>query len=448
MGLRAASAGPPVERDAGRWRRGLAAAIRGRRARVAVVGLGQVGLVLLVAARRAGFDVLGVDPDEAKLAHLAAGRSYLQDVPASEVAGLGPGQLSRETGPAAGAGVVVICVPTPLSDGRPDLSAVRAAAGALARCLRRGTLVILESTVAPGTTEDVVRPLLESSGLSAGADFALAHAPERFDSGRGLAQVASTPRVVGGVTGPCTALAGSFYRTFSQHVHEVPTPREAEMAKLIENTFRQVNIALANELAMLARSLDVDVWQAIHAAATKPFGYVPFWPGPGVGGRCIDVAPVYLAWSAAQRDGTRAELIETAQRVNAGMPAYVAGRVAEAIERSGRAVRGARVLGVGVAYKANVGDCRDSPGLAVLELLAAAGARVTFHDPHAASATIAGRRRRSRPLTAALLRAQDCVVVLVAHAAVDLGLVTGSAPLVFDATGATHGSARPNLIRL
>jgi UDP-N-acetyl-D-glucosamine dehydrogenase len=430
------------------WRPELDARIRARRARVAVLGLGQVGLVLLVAARRAGFDVVGVDPDEAKLGLLAAGRSYLEDVPDADVAALEPGRLSRDATAAAGADVVVVCVPTPLTGGRPDLTAVRAAMAAVARCLRPGTLVVLESTVGPGTTEDVVRPLLETSGLSAGADFALAHAPERFDPGRGLAQVDTTPRVVGGLTASCTELAAAFYRTLCRRVHEVPTPREAEMAKLIENTFRQVNIALANELAVLARSLGVDVWHAIHAAATKPFGYQPFWPGPGVGGRCIGVAPVYLAWSAAERDGTGADLIETARRVNEGMPSYVAGRVAEAIERSGRPVRDARVLGVGVAYKANVGDCRDSPGIAVLELLAAAGARVAFHDPHVEAATIAGRRRRSRPLTASLLRSQDCVVVLVAHAAVDLALVAAAAPLVFDATGATHGTPGVNVTRL
>jgi UDP-N-acetyl-D-glucosamine dehydrogenase len=437
-----------VPPETGRWRRELGEAIRRRRARVAVLGLGQVGLVLLVELRRAGFDVVGVDPDTAKLEMLAGGRSYLSDVPSTDVADLERGQLSPDARPVGEADVVVMCVPTPLTDGQPDLGAVREAAEAVGRCLRPGVLVVLESTVAPGTTEELVRPLLEASGLEAGVDFALAHAPERFDSGRGLAQVASTPRVVGGLTSSCTALASAFYRTLTRTVHEVPSPREAEMAKLIENTFRQVNIALANELAVLARGLGVDVWHAMHAAATKPFGYLPFWPGPGVGGRCIDVAPVYLAWGAARHGEDRAELIQVAQRVNARMPAYVAGQVIEAIERSGGTVRGARVLGVGVAYKANVGDCRDSPGLAVLERLAAAGARVAFHDPHAPTAPIRGRLRHSRPLTAALLRSQDCVVVLVAHAAVDLRLVTEAAPLVFDTTGATHGIDRPNVVRL
>src|SRR4051795_3091287 len=279
------------------------------------------------------------------------------------------------------AGVIVLCLPTPLADAAPDLSMVGAAAESVAAHLRPGVLVILESTTWPGTTEEFLRPILETSGLAAGADFALAYSPERIDPGSSGHRLATTPKVVSGLTGRCRDLAVSFYAPIVGSVAVTTSPRDAEMAKLIENTYRLVNIALVNELAVMAKDLGVDIWEALHAAATKPFGYQPFWPGPGVGGHCIAIDPTYLSWRAGQQLGYRVGFIEHANEVNNRMPDYVATRVADMLNHAGKAVNGSRVLGVGVAFKAGVDDLRGSPALEVLERLAAKGANVRFHDP-------------------------------------------------------------------
>jgi nucleotide sugar dehydrogenase len=307
--------------------------------------------------------------------------------------------------------------------------------------------VILESTTYPGTTEEVLRPILESSGLRAGRDFGLAYSPERIDPGREPDHVAKTPKVVGGLTKADGELAARFYRSFVHEVELVSSPREAEMAKLIENTFRHVNIALVNELAFLSKDLDVDLWEAIRAAATKPFGFMPFWPGPGVGGHCIAIDPSYLSWRVGQQSGHRLNFVEHAQEVNARMPSYVAQRVAQALNEHGKPVRGSTVLGIGVTYKPDVNDVRESPALAVLERLAADGAIVSYHDPFVPSLRINGRSLRSRKLTASLLSGVDVAVVLAAHSAVDFGEVVTHAPLVFDARGVTRGK-RANVVRL
>jgi UDP-N-acetyl-D-glucosamine dehydrogenase len=436
----------PAERDP--WRRELARRIRDRSAMLGVVGLGYVGLPLLVSAVRVGFKGVGVDLDAGRVAGVRTGRSYLTDV-SDQVLREAAGSFRASTGYGVlrDCDVVAICVPTPLKDHDPDLGHIRSAGEGVAKQLRRGTLVILESTTYPGTTEEILRPILESSGLTAGKDFALAYSPERIDPGRGLDHLAKTPKVVGGLTKRCGSLAAEFYRAFVHEVHIVSSPREAEMSKLIENTFRHVNIALVNELALLSRDLDVDLWEAIRAAATKPFGFMPFWPGPGVGGHCIAIDPSYLSWRVGQRTGHRLNFVEHAQEVNALMPGFVARRIGEALNERGKALNGSRVLGIGVTYKPDVNDVRESPALAVLEGLAASGARIAYHDPFVPELGVAGKKLRSRPLTDKVLAEQECVVVLTAHTAVDYDRVVTAAPLVFDARGVTRG-ARPNVVRL
>ena len=433
--------------DAG-WRRDLSRRLRDRSARVGVVGLGYVGLPLLVTAVRVGFRAAGVDLDQRRIEAIGAGRSYVEDVP-DDVLRETAGSLSVSTGYGVlrGCDVIVICVPTPLKDHDPDLGHIRAAGEGVATQLDRGMLVILESTTYPGTTEEILRPILETSGLTAGRDFGLAYSPERIDPGRGLDHLAKTPKVVGGLTKSCGALAAEFYRAFVHEVLVVSSPREAELAKLIENTYRHVNIALMNELAFLSRDLGVDIWEAIRAAATKPFGFQPFWPGPGVGGHCIAIDPSYLSWRVGQRTGHRLNFVEHAQEVNAKMPGFVVQRIGDALNERGKPLRGSRILGLGVTYKPDVADTRESPSIAVLERLAAASARVAYHDPFVRELRIGGKTLRSRPLTPAVLSVQDCVVVLTAHSTVDYELVVASAPLVFDARGVTRGT-RSNVVRL
>jgi nucleotide sugar dehydrogenase len=415
-------------------------------ARVAVVGLGYVGLPLLLGMHRAGFPVTGIDDDGAKIALLREGRSPIVDVADHELAPLA-GAFGVEPGALANADVVIMCLPTPLTDGMPDLAMVEAAAGSAAAHLRPGMLIVLESTTYPGTTEELLRPILEKSGLVAGADFALAYSPERIDPGRVGGRIEETPKIVAGITERCRDLAAALYRRVAPSVITTSSPREAEMAKLIENTYRQVNIALVNELAMVARDLDVDIWEALGAAATKPFGYQVFWPGPGVGGHCIAIDPTYLSWRASQQVGYRPGFIEHANEVNHRMPGYVAGRVADLLNGAGKAVNGARVLGVGVAFKSGVGDTRNSPGLAVLDVLAEKGADVAFHDPFVPRASIGGIERSSVDLDAGLADA-DVVVILTPHPGIDIDAVVDGAALVFDARGVTGDVRRPHVERL
>ena len=426
----------------------LAASIRDRSAVVAVIGLGYVGLPLLVAVRQAGFDAIGLDVDPAKIETLADGRSYIVDVPSSEIAGLDRTTFTDDAATLERADVVVLCLPTPLADGAPDLSMVRAAAETVAAHLRPGMLVILESTTWPGTTEEFLRPILEAGGLVAGTDIALAYSPERIDPGNTGHRLTTTPKIVSGLTDRCRDLAVSFYAPIVGSVAVTASPRDAEMAKLIENTYRQVNIALVNELAVMAKDLGVDIWEALHAAATKPFGYQPFWPGPGVGGHCIAIDPTYLSWRAGQQLGYRVGFIEHANEVNNRMPDYIATRVAEMLNAAGKAVNGSLVLGVGVAFKAGVDDLRGSPAVEVLERLDAKGADVRFHDPFVETVTIGGRELRSVPVDPGTLAETDAVIVLTAHPQIDVHAIVAGAPLVFDARGATVGIDEPHVERL
>ena len=426
----------------------LAIRIRDRSATAAVVGLGYVGLPLLVGMHAAGFRVIGVDSDDAKVDTLRGRRSHIGDVSDSEVEAMDRASFSETPAPLADADVIVLCLPTPLTDGAPDLTMVLTAAEDVARFLTPGVLVVLESTTYPGTTEELLRPILEASGLQAGRDFALGYSPERIDPGNREHRLDTTPKIVSGLTDRCRELAVSFYSAFIHTVVTTSTPREAEMAKLIENTYRQVNIALVNELAVLARDLGVDIWESLHAAATKPFGYQPFWPGPGVGGHCIAIDPTYLSWRAGQQLGYRVEFIEHANEVNNRMPDYVVSRIAEALNDAGKPIKGSTVLGVGVAFKPGIDDLRSSPSLMVLERLARRGAVVAYHDTFVPRCEIDGTERDSLPLDPDVVGSHDIVVLLTPHADVDVHALVNTAAMVFDARGVTVGIDAPNVVRL
>jgi UDP-N-acetyl-D-glucosamine dehydrogenase len=426
------------------WLRPLKDRIKRREARVAVVGLGYVGLPVLLSARKAGFRVIGLETDPAKVQALKSRHSYISDIADAELDDLREGaQLTTRPKALAEADVVVICVPTPLQDQEPDLSFVRGAGRALGKVLRPGMLVILESTTYPGTTEEELAPLLEASGLVAGTDFGLAYSPERIDPGRNPEHLHTTPRVVGGVGSKSTEAAAAFYGALVDKVVTVSSPREAEMAKIIENTFRHVNIALVNELAMLAPDLGIDIWEALDAAATKPYGYMAFWPGPGVGGHCIPIDPSYLSWRVGQRRGHRVNFVEHAQEVNARMPTYVVNRIAEALNTHGKPIRRAKVLAIGVTFKANVNDVRESAPVAVLDLLRKKGATVSYHDPLVPELTLNGKRLASVKLTKSALEGADCVVILTAHDGIDFRAVVDRARLVFDTRGVTRHLSGP-----
>ena len=422
--------------------------IRSRQATAAVVGLGYVGLPLVVGVHNAGYSVIGVDADTAKVDELRARRSYIVDVTDSEVSAMERARFSATPDALLEADVIVLCLPTPLTDGAPDLTMVMTAAEDVARYLRPGVMVILESTTYPGTTDEMLKPILEAGGLVVGRDFALGYSPERIDPGRATGQLATTPKIVSGVTDRCRDLAVSFYSTFVQTVVTTRTTREAEMAKLIENTYRQVNIALVNELAVMAKELGVDIWESLHAAATKPFGYQAFWPGPGVGGHCIAIDPTYLSWRVGQQLGYRIGFIEHANEVNNRMPDYVVQRVAEALNDAGKAINGSTVLCVGVAFKPGVDDLRGSPSLQVVEKLVAKGADVAYHDGFVPELVVGDRSLRSVPLDAGTVGAHDVVVILTPHPGVDVQALVNDARLVFDAKGATQGIDAPHVVRL
>jgi UDP-N-acetyl-D-glucosamine dehydrogenase len=424
----------------------LMSAIRARTATVGVVGLGYVGLPLAIAAGQVGFPVIGYDDDQDRVGELISGRSYLTDVPDEEVASL----IARfTTSPRAlrDADVFIIAVPTPLTDGMPDLQMVEDAVRRIAYILKPGMLVILESTTYPGTTEEIVRPILELSGLTAGVDFFLGYSPERIDPGSAHS-LANTPKIVSGVGLQAGDLVEAFYAQFVNEVVRVSSPRDAEMAKLIENTFRHVNIALVNELAMLAPHLGVDIWSALEAAATKPFGYMPFWPGPGVGGHCIAIDPSYLSWRVSQQLGFGMGFVEHAKEVNQRMPTYVASRIAEALNLASKPLNGSRILAIGVTYKPGVNDVRESPAVAVLDRLRRAGARCSYHDPYVESIALADRDLYSVELGDQTLSEQDCVVILTAHPHIDLARVVRESKLVFDTRGATRDIHADNIVRL
>ncbi|MEO5619003.1 MAG: nucleotide sugar dehydrogenase [Candidatus Eisenbacteria bacterium] len=425
--------------------------IERRTAHVSVIGLGYVGLPLAVEMAQAGFTVTGIDIDEARVKRLQRGDSYIQDVPTKNVRALvksGKLRATTDFGALRRADTVNICVPTPLSKQRdPDVSYIVAATEQVKKFLHKGQLVILESTTYPGTTDELLLPMLSQSGLKVGKDFFLAFSPERVDPGNPQFNTRNIPKVVGGVTPDCTRVAVELYRQRLETVVPVSSTQVAEMVKLLENTFRSVNIGLVNELAMMCSRLDIDVWEVIGAAATKPFGFMPFYPGPGLGGHCIPIDPFYLSWKA-RASGFEARFIELAGYVNGQMPEHVVRLVAEALNLRGRALRGSRVLVLGVAYKADIDDVRESPSLDIMEKLREHGAKIEYHDPFVPSIEFAGQRMKSTPLTPAKLRQCDCVVIATAHTGVSYGSVLRYAPAVVDTRNALKGRRSKKIVRL
>jgi nucleotide sugar dehydrogenase len=422
-----------------------------RRASVVVVGQGYVGVSLACAASEAGFSVVGVDVDAVRVEGLSAGTSLVPGVnPALFEAGVQAGnvEFTTDASAVAHADVVLICVPTPVRDHTPDLSFVEQASRDVAERLSPGSLVVLESTTYPGTTEDLVRPILETSGLSAGRDFALAYSPERIDPGNEEFGLRNTPKIVGGISPESTGLAALFYEQLVEKVVVVSSCRAAELAKLLENTFRHVNIALVNEMATLCHEMGIDVWEVADAAATKPFGFMQFTPGPGVGGHCIPLDPAYLAWQVRRDVGQQFRILEEAQEINSQMPGHVATRIGDALNDAGKPVRDARILILGVAYKPDVGDVRESPALKVMSLVKRRGADVVFHDPHIASVSLNGTLMTSVELTQREISSADCVALLTPHRAYDLDWIAEHAELVFDARNAFGSDRRPNVVRL
>ena len=408
-----------------------------------IVGLGYVGLPLAVALAEEGVSVVGLDIDPMRVAALRAGRSGIEDVPDSAVQQPGL-RFCTEPAEAAGCSTYVICVPTPLREVMPDLSAVEGAARTVASVLSASDLVVLESTTYPGTTEEVVQPLLEAgSGLVAGQDFSLAYSPERIDPGNATYGIRNTPKVVGGMDGPSTKAAVDFYGRIVETVVQVDGTREAEMAKLLENTFRHVNIALVNEMAVFCRELDIDLWQVIEAAKTKPFGFMPVYPGPGVGGHCIPVDPSYLSWRV-RKMGFTFRFVELAQEINAQMPSYTVTRLQDLLNDAGVALSRSKVLCLGAAYKPGVADCRESPSIEVMRQLSRKGVTVSYADPLVPSLVLDGALLSAVPLDG--LTAYDAVVVLTPHPDFDLEAVRRDATLVLDTRAAV--SPGDNVFRL
>lgn len=416
--------------------------IRGRTARIGMIGLGYVGLPLAVEFARAGFPVTAVESDPHRLATLRRGQSYVSDVSNVAIKRVLRGRRMEIHGDSRGLShcdVVIICVQTPLRKSKePDLGAVVAACGQAAKRLRKGQLVVLESTTYPGTTEAVVLPILEASGLKAGRDFFLAFSPERVDPGNAQWKIANTPKVVGAIDPASTKAACALYEQIVHEVVRVSSTSAAELVKLLENSFRAVNIALVNEMAQICQTLGLDVWEIVNAAATKPFGFMPFCPGPGIGGHCIPKDPQLLTWKMKKLN-YRPRLIELATAINASMPGYTVSRIIRALNRDGKKIKGSHIFVLGVAYKAGVSDCRESPALDVMHLLADLGATVDYHDVHVPTASVAGRTWRGRPLTDAALKAADLVVTLTAHPGVDYKRVCRLARRVFDARNVTAG---------
>lgn len=410
---------------------------------IGVVGLGYVGLPLAVEHARAGFAVIGLDDNATKVDKVRRGVNYIPDVDHRILADLvDEGQLTATNDYEAltQADVIIICVPTPLTENKePDLSYIIQVANRVRTIMRPGQLVVLESTTYPGTTEDVLQPILETSGLTLGRDFFLAFSPERVDPGREDFKTQNTPKLIGGVTPECLEVATLLYRQSIATVIPVSSPKIAEMSKVFENTFRAVNIALVNELALLCDRMGINVWEVLDAAATKPFGIQIFQPGPGVGGHCIPLDPFYLSWKAREYDfSTR--FIELAGEINLGMPYVVVDRVARALNDQGKALKGSRVLLMGVAYKEDINDERESPALKVFELLEARGAIVSYFDPYVAQVkphSFFAREIHSERWSDELLRTQDCVVITTAHRVVDYDHLVEHAELVVDTRNAT-----------
>jgi UDP-N-acetyl-D-glucosamine dehydrogenase len=414
--------------------------------RVGVIGLGYVGLPLAVAFAEQGCEVVALDVDPGKIGSISAGASYIEDVTSERLrAASGLIEPTGDYRALSAVDAVMICVPTPLSANRePDLQPIESCAAALAGVLRAGQLVVLESTTYPGTTRELVAPLLERSGLSAGSDFALAFSPERVDPGRTDHTLGTVPKVVGGLTEACTERAAQLYGIVCERVVRVSSPEAAELCKLLENIFRSVNIALVNELAMLSDRMGIDIWEVVDAANTKPYGFMRFDPGPGMGGHCMPVDPFYLSWRAREFDMST-EFIELAGKINQQMPYHCVSKVQRVLNDNARPVRGSRVALFGVSYKQGVGDLRESPALKIIELLSKQGAELCYHDPHVPALPEHGLSSVS-PQEA--LAGVDLAVIVTAHPEVDHEQIVRSAPAVLDLRGATRSLDAANVVLL
>ncbi|MDE3198086.1 MAG: nucleotide sugar dehydrogenase [Acidobacteriota bacterium] len=424
--------------------------IETKKARTGVIGLGYVGLPLAVEYGKAGFEVTGFDVDPSRTEHLNLSRSHVLDVPSAELAAVVAAHKFRATtdfSRLADMDTVNICVPTPLRKSKdPDMSYIQAACEQLARYIHPGMLVILESTTYPGTTDEMVLPMLSASGLKVGEDFFLCFSPERVDPGNPAYQTKNIPKVVGGVTPACTRAAAAFYGKVLDKVVPVSGTRVAEMVKLLENTFRMINIGLVNELAMMCDRLDIDVWEVIDAASTKPFGFMPFYPGPGLGGHCIPIDPFYLSWKTRQ-SGIEARFIELAGYINGSMPHFVVEKVQRALNEQTKPLKGSSVHILGVAYKKNIPDTRESPSLDIMHLLEKNGATVSYSDPYVDVIETGGRVLCSKPVLEAVAAA-DCTVIVTDHDAFDYASIVGNAKLVVDTRNALRGIHNPNIVRL
>src|SRR2546423_4414840 len=432
----------------------IARALRARLAgqpTIGIVGLGYVGLPLAVAFAESGASVIGADLDPERVAAIRAGRSFVEDVPAAALGELvAAGRLGAADDVAAlkDCDAIIICVPTPLGKSKePDISFIVSAADAVAAIIRPGQLVVLESTTYPGTTQEVLLPRFEARGIAAGEDFFLAFSPERIDPGNTRYTLRDIPKVVGGLTEACRELAAALYGRITQVV-PVSSPETAEMVKLFENTFRSVNIALVNEFAIMCRKLGLSVWEVIGAAATKPFGFMPFYPGPGLGGHCLPSDPYYLSWKV-RLEGYEPRFITFADEINRRMPDYVVQLVADALNERERPVRGSRILVLGVAYKPHVADTRESPAIEIIQSLLAKGAAVAYHDPFVPSLTLDRATLDSVAWRDADLAGRDVVLILTPHAGYDWGAIVREAPLVVDTRNATADvPPAPHVIRL
>ncbi len=425
----------------------LLAKIQARSATVGVIGLGYVGLPLATGLAKCGFNVVGLDASVNKVNLLNQGVSYIPDVLTSDVSQLVDQKLLTATtdyDALKEIDVIFICVPTPFDSMKaPDLTYVRQAAAGIAQHLRSGQLIVLQSTTYPGTTEEVVQPMLEAQGLIAGRDFFLAFSPERIDPGRVDFTVENTPKVVGGINPESAKLAGDLLAQLTPYIHYVSSPRAAEMTKLLENIFRSVNIALVNELAVLSERMGIDFWEVIEAAKTKPFGFMPFYPSPGVGGHCIPVDPYYLSWKAREYD-FYTRFIELAAEVNGDMPYHTVDIISQGLNRAGKSLRQAKILVIGVAFKPNIDDARNSPAERVIELLLKNGVNVTYHDPYVPKFRVGGDvvlknqvTLTNVPLSAEALAQADCVVIVTGHKNIDYQWLVDHSRLVVDAVNAT-----------
>jgi len=424
-----------------------------KKAKIAIVGLGYVGLPLACEFAKKGFSVTGIDIDSRRVRSIQKGESYIDDIPSKELAALvqhGTLRASADYQPLEeGIDVVIICVPTPLNRVKdPDISYIVEATNEIQRWMHPGELVILESTTYPGTTDEVILPSLQKSGLKVGRDFFLCFSPERIDPGNPKFKTNNIPKVVGGITPACTRLAAALYSQITTEVVQVSSSRTAEMTKLLENTFRIVNIGLVNELARAAENLNVNVWEAIDAAKTKPFGYMPFYPGPGIGGHCIGVDPIYLSWKA-RLHGSDLHFIELARRINAEMPHYVVSKAVYALNRHlGKAISRSRVMLLGLSYKKDVADIRESPALDILGELQDLGATASYHDPYVPVIENGKVKMESQTLNRVNLKKQDLVIITTNHSKFDYPMIVRNSRLIFDTRNVLKAFTQKHIVRL